>query len=189
MEVIHFRIFRRVDPSTNKTAEQSLSKTQNELNMKKVYVNSRVKAMISFLETLSNIVYVIVIYFTVRTSFATLFIHISLYMIILPYAFLMNTSHNKEQVIEHGWVCVFKNVVKKPGEKKCSKVFGLVKIGDNKSSNRLHKKAAQDIFVTSSSSDNKFLSKNSTRIYIIDTTNNLYKKHHWRPYPFAIILT
>ena len=33
-----------------------------------------------------------------------------LYLIILPYAFLMNTSHNKNQIIEHGWINVVKNM-------------------------------------------------------------------------------
>ena len=37
-----------------------------------------------------------------------------LYMILLPYAFLMNTSHNKKRVVEYGWSNVFKNLIRKP---------------------------------------------------------------------------
>ena len=32
-------------------------------------------------------------------------------MVILPYVFLMNTSHNKNRVIEHGWTNVFNNIL------------------------------------------------------------------------------
>ena len=38
----------------------------------------------------------------------------SLYMILLPYAFLMNTSHNKKRIVKYGWSNVFKNLIRKP---------------------------------------------------------------------------
>ena len=171
MNFINFLIYRRVDPSFNEIASKSLSKLQNELNLKKFYVNAHVKAMISFLETMSNIVYIIVVYFTVRTSFVTLSIHLSVYMIILPYAFLKNTSHNKEQVIEHGWVHVFQNVLKKSGdaksgevksgEAKSSKSIDVVKIGEHNPPKQPYNKETQEIFVTPSSSNNEFALKNS----------------------------
>ena len=31
-------------------------------------------------------------------------------MIVLPYSFLMNTSYNKERIIEQGWMNIFKNI-------------------------------------------------------------------------------
>ena len=34
-------------------------------------------------------------------------------MILLPYAFLMNTSHNKNRIVEYGWINVFKNLITK----------------------------------------------------------------------------
>ena len=34
----------------------------------------------------------------------------TLYFILLPYAFLMNTKHNKNRVVEDGWQGVFKNI-------------------------------------------------------------------------------
>ena len=36
---------------------------------------------------------------------------ITLYMVILPYAFLMNTSHNKDRIIADGWRNVFRNLL------------------------------------------------------------------------------
>ena len=76
---------------TNEIASKSLSKSQNEIDMKKVYINAQVKAMISVIESLSNIVLMVVLYFVVRTSFTTLIIPVIVYMIIIPITFLMNT--------------------------------------------------------------------------------------------------
>ena len=79
--------------------------------MRKILINAEVKAMISFLETISNIFYVIMVWFTVRTSFGTLFQIMALYLVFLPYATLMNTSHNKDRIIKNGWKSVFKNLL------------------------------------------------------------------------------
>ena len=111
--------------------------------------------MISFLETFSNVVYVIVVYFTVRTSFTTLSMLTSLYMIILPYAFLINTSENKDRVVEHGWASVFKNVSRKSGETMLSSGSQAMKNNHRKQSKRPYNKENQAIFVTSSSALSK----------------------------------
>ena len=132
--------------------------------MKRVYVNAQVKAMISFLETFSNIVYVIVLYFTVRTSFGTLVILCSLYMIILPYAFLMNTSHNKDKVVEHGWANVFKNVSRTSGKTKCSNGSEPMKQSHSKPSKLPYDKKKQGIFAISLSANNKVANKKDTRV-------------------------
>ena len=79
--------------------------------MRRVLVNAQIKAMVSLIESLMNIGYVIIVAFTVRTSFGTLVIMVSLYMVVLPYSFLMNTSHNKNRIIEHGWKNVFNNIL------------------------------------------------------------------------------
>ena len=76
-------------------------------------VNAQVKAMISLLELSSNVIYNVILSFTVKTSYATLVQWIFLYMILLPYAFLMNTSHNKNRIVEYGWINVFKNLITK----------------------------------------------------------------------------
>ena len=79
--------------------------------MRRVLVNAQIKAMVSLIESIMNIGYVIIVAFTVRTSFGTLVIMVSLYMVVLPYSFLMNTSHNKSRIIEHGWKNVFNNIL------------------------------------------------------------------------------
>ena len=89
---------------------ESLSEDINEYNMKKVRVNAQVKVMVSFIEAIVNMAYVIVRYFTIRNSFGTLMIQNVLYMIILPYFSLMNTSYNKDRIIEQGWKNIFNNL-------------------------------------------------------------------------------
>ena len=70
--------------------------------------------MISLVELLSNVGYILLVYFTTKTSYITLIQIMMLYMIVLPYAFLMNTSHNKNRIIEHGWKNIFRNIFVKP---------------------------------------------------------------------------
>ena len=103
--------FRQINPSKNPVLAESLSGEANSLNLRRIHVNAQVKATISLIETIILAVYVIVVWLTVRTTYTTLLITLTLYMIILPYFFLMNTSHNKDRVIEHGWKTVFRNVL------------------------------------------------------------------------------
>ena len=62
------------------------------------------------------------------------------YLILLPCAFLMNTSHNKCRVIEHGWKNVFRNT------------FGLSPMPSNPGCNQAKKISAKK---TSSKSQKK----------------------------------
>ena len=89
---------------------ESLNEDVNMYNMKKVQVNAQVKAMISLLEASINMCYVLLLLFTVRTSLGTLMIQTSTYLIFLPYFSLMNTSYNKDRIIENGWDNVFRNL-------------------------------------------------------------------------------
>ena len=94
--------FRRTNPKINKILEESLAEDVNIYRMKKVRVNAQVKAMVSLIESIFNVTYVIIVLFNVRTSFGSLMISAMLYLIILPYVSLMNTSYNKDRIIEDG---------------------------------------------------------------------------------------
>ena len=62
------------------------------------------------------------------------------YLILLPCAFLMNTSHNKRRVIEHGWKIVLRNTFRlsvTPSNQDCNL---RAKINENKTSSRLQKR-------------------------------------------------
>ena len=79
--------------------------------MRKLLVNAQITATISIIEGIINIAYIITVALTVRTSYGTLIYLLILYMLVVPYSFLMNTSHNKERIIEHGWINIVKNIL------------------------------------------------------------------------------
>ena len=78
--------------------------------MRKLLVNAQITATISLIESATSITYIILVAITVRTNYGTLINLLVLYMIVLPYSFLMNTSHNKERIIEQGWINIFQNI-------------------------------------------------------------------------------
>ena len=84
---------------------------QCRINAKKVWVNAQVTGTIAFIEMILTILYVIMIALYRSTHFANLLIVMVLYDVILPYSFLMNTSHNKKRIVEFGWKNVFKNII------------------------------------------------------------------------------
>ena len=108
--IIKCFILRQINPKTNKTLAECLSEDVNKYNMMKLRVNAQIKAIVSFIEASVQISYVVIVYFTVRTNFGTLLIQSTLYLIILPYFSLMNTSYNKERIIESGWMGVIENL-------------------------------------------------------------------------------
>ena len=103
------RFYRKIAPTNSKIAVSS--ETSKAINLRKLRVNVQVTAMVSFLEASSNIGYVVIRAVIVRGNFTTLLQMVMLYMIILPYAFLMNTSDNKNRVVEHGWKNIVMNVI------------------------------------------------------------------------------
>ena len=105
-----YSTFSKVDPSKNKIAAEHLSDDVNETNMRKLKLNAQVTAMTSIIEAFGNIIqWSIWIFITKFAGYGTLIQSILLYFVILPYVFLMNTSQNKERVIEIGWLNVLKN--------------------------------------------------------------------------------
>ena len=82
--------------------------------MRKVLVNAQVTAMISSLECLCFVIHVAGIAIigekTTTTIFLIMMFYMILFLIILPHSFLMNTSHNKNRIIEHGWKNVMRNL-------------------------------------------------------------------------------
>ena len=67
--------------------------------------------MIAILEFSCNLFYTILLgLISKKTTFGSLIAVMSTYLVILPYAFLMNTEHNKNRIIEGGWKNVLKNI-------------------------------------------------------------------------------
>ena len=106
-----YNTFSQLDPSKNQVSSKSLSDDANRLNMKKVQVNTQVRAMISFLEAASQITHIFLLWYNKGTHPSNLTLAIIIYDIFLPHSFLMNTSQNKNRIIELGWKNVLKNII------------------------------------------------------------------------------
>ena len=82
--------------------------------MKRVLVNAQITAMISSIEFIFFTVHVVGVSVVGGTNseMVVLFMvmYMILFMIVSPYSFLMNSSHNKNRIIEHGWTNVMKNM-------------------------------------------------------------------------------
>ena len=93
-------------------AAEGLSKSKNEDNMQKMRVNAQITAVTSILEIVGNVVqWAIWILITKFVGLGSLIQSILLYFVVLPYVFLMNTSHNKSRIVEDGWINVLKNAI------------------------------------------------------------------------------
>ena len=103
-----------MNPTQNPIAEEHLSELSNTRNQRKLLVNAQITAVLSLIEVIYFFGYVITISAVKGTSSEAVIIIpillMILYLIILPYAFLMNTSHNKNHIIDYGWVNVVKNM-------------------------------------------------------------------------------
>ena len=93
-----------------------LSNESQIRNAKNVRVNAQVTAVVTVLEVVGALPIVITHLLITRLGFRwfddvriTLFM--MLHFVILSYAFLMNTTSNKNRIIEEGWMNVLKNMV------------------------------------------------------------------------------
>ena len=109
----YFYNFRQISPSTNKAVCDRLSAEANNLNLKKVQVNSQITALISFLEVCGAIVGLILVYTLADyniTGIVVILNNLLFYFIVLPSTFLLNTSDNKTRIIEDGWNNVLRSL-------------------------------------------------------------------------------
>ena len=96
-------------------AANSLSKDVRNRNIRKVETNARVAFVIWIMEFCANICIIIVWAIVYgKTTFATLTTNIMWYYVILPHIFLMNTSHNKDLVVDQGWKTTIQNALSLP---------------------------------------------------------------------------
>ena len=83
------------------------------INKKKIQINAQVTAMTALLELFFNVTATIIAGITKVNSFEGIIMVYINYFILLPYVFLMNTSHNKTRIIEYGWKNLLKNTMGK----------------------------------------------------------------------------
>ena len=118
-------------------AANALSERFQQRNMRRMKVNAQVTAIVTFLESIGNLIRVLIALFVTRIHRRTiqnstyvlditnLLGFLILYFILLPYAFLMNTKHNKNRVVEDGWQGIFKNIfwIRRTGVPKSGKAI------------------------------------------------------------------
>ena len=98
-----------------------LSKEIQQRNIRKVRINAQITFVIYVLELVGS--YAIFLLWILLTSFVPVFhegynvvqtLSILWYHVILPYTLLMNTSHNKDLVIDDGWETTIRNTLTLP---------------------------------------------------------------------------
>ena len=91
-------------------AAKSLSKDVQKRNVKKVEVNAKVTFLIWILECVANLC-IVVVWFLVygRTTSGLLTLGLLWYFVILPYTHVMNTSANKDRILDDGCKNAFRN--------------------------------------------------------------------------------
>lgn len=89
-----------------------LAKSIQIRNQRKVKVNAQVTFVIYVLETIANLsIFIVWVFIQRYSSEVTVTMGVMWFHVILPYIFLMNTSHNKNLLIDDGWWNTVKNAV------------------------------------------------------------------------------
>ena len=124
-----------MNPARNRVAAEHLSEASNALNMRRVLVNAQVTAMISFIEFVFFFGHVVGVSLAGGTSpevvIIVLVMYLVLYGVIAPYSFLMNTSHNKNRIVEHGWINIVKNMTTNNSISNSDNLLGFCKLRKN----------------------------------------------------------
>ena len=104
-----------MQPTRDNLAVNSLPEPAQTRNIRKVKVNAQVTFIIYILETIANFsIFVIWFFINKRNSTMTMTLGIMWFHVILPYTFLMNTSHNKRLVTDEGWWNTIRNTLRLP---------------------------------------------------------------------------
>ena len=82
-------------------------------NIRKVQVNAQVTFAIYILETVS-LASVVILWFAIRKNELSATLSFVSFYVVLPYTFLMNTSHNKNLITEHGFLNTLRNAIQIP---------------------------------------------------------------------------
>jgi len=82
-------------------------------NVRKVKINANVTFFIWMLEWMANLTTVLASYFALKLNIFPEYALIW-YYVVLPYTYLMNTSHNKRRIIDDGMATVLRNALQPP---------------------------------------------------------------------------
>ena len=106
-------------------------------NIRKVQVNAQVTFAIYILETVA-LTSIVILWFAIGKNEISVTLSFVFFYVVLPYTFLMNTSHNKNLITEHGFLNTIRNAIQIPCS--CDKRTvedggGLAKGGNEKEKN------------------------------------------------------
>ena len=88
-----------------------MDKFQQSMNLKRMQVNAQITATTTILEFLGHFTYIIHLKLAKGSNLANSIHFEAVYAILIPYALLMNTSDNKDRIIEAGWKNIFRNIL------------------------------------------------------------------------------
>ena len=82
-------------------------------NIRKIQVNAQVTFAIYILETVA-LASVVILWFAIGKNEISVTLAFVFFYVVLPYTFLMNTSHNKNLITEHGFLNTIRNAIQMP---------------------------------------------------------------------------
>ena len=105
--------YRQTNPTPDNDAANCLPLDTQMRNIRKVQVNAQVTFAIYILETVA-LASVVILWFAIRKNELSVTLAFVSFYVVLPYTFLMNTSHNKNLITEHGFLNTLRNAIQIP---------------------------------------------------------------------------
>ena len=171
-----------MDPPKNTLKAKALSERSKLNNLRRMKVGAQVTAVITSLEAIGNFICAI-IWISIRhrrriaIDTDSLILRLLLYFVLLSYAFLMNTTHNRNRVVEEGWYNVFKNMFgvcnKTPVRPTSNAVASIAK--NNKSKDGVRKAPLQSANIyasTRATNDEDPIFTISRKVYLASPIND-----------------
>ena len=131
-------------------------------NLRTVKVNAQVTAMISFSEIVGFLI-ITLVSTSLKSATAGEIMFPLLQNIILPYAFIINTRENKNNVIEQGWKNVLQNTLNIGSSSQASSAKSDVKnVDDNSNADRIINTVSQKVHENSMNNNDHILQNRSS---------------------------
>ena len=88
-----------------------LQNDSKHIDIRRLKVNAQITALITLIEFLGNLTLFLHLYFVESNPWTSTIHGMVFYNIICPYAFLSNTTDNKNRIIDTGWGSIFRNLL------------------------------------------------------------------------------
>ena len=88
-----------------------LQNDSKHIDIRRLKVNAQITALITLIEFLGNLTVILHLYFVESSPWTSTIHGMVIYNIMIPYAFLSNTTDNKNRIIDTGWGSIFRNLL------------------------------------------------------------------------------